>query len=101
MQAIQTKFLPATNARDYRIKASCERGSITIPFPETIEGEEAHRFAVDALLKKFQKEDSARAEEQEAVHWWPGGYVMGAVKGGFVAVGIFSFNTYGKSEASK
>lgn len=34
MQAIQTKYLPATNYRGSRIKATCERGSLTIGYSE-------------------------------------------------------------------
>lgn len=32
-QAIQTKYLPATSFKGSRIKAWCERGSITIDYP--------------------------------------------------------------------
>lgn len=57
MQAIQTKFLPATNNRGSRIKASCDRGSITIPYPHELSGDECHREAVRQLLKRFVAED--------------------------------------------
>ncbi|TXH40544.1 MAG: hypothetical protein E6Q97_39425 [Desulfurellales bacterium] len=33
MQAIQTRYLGPTNSRGSRIKAWCDRGSITIPYP--------------------------------------------------------------------
>lgn len=58
MQAIQTKYLPATNNRGSRIKASCERGSITIPYPHELSGDEVHREAVRQLLARFIREDS-------------------------------------------
>lgn len=32
MQAIKTKYLPATNTKPSRIKAECEAGSITISY---------------------------------------------------------------------
>jgi hypothetical protein len=58
MQAIRTKYLPATNSRGSRIKATCERGSITIPYPYDLSGDEVHREAVRQLLARFIKEDS-------------------------------------------
>lgn len=58
MQAIQTKYLPATNSRGSRIKASCDRGSLTIDYPHELWGDEVHREAVRQLLARFIKEDS-------------------------------------------
>lgn len=53
MQAIQTKYLGPTNYRGARIKARCEAGSITIDYPyEKNAGEDAHRVAADALMRK-------------------------------------------------
>ena len=61
MQAIVTKFLPATDCRGARIKAACERGTITIPYPyERGPGEEPHRVACEALVARFDAEDRAR-----------------------------------------
>lgn len=60
MQAIITKFIPATNFKGSRIKASCERGSITIDYPHEFSGDDCHIAAVDALVAKFVKEDKAR-----------------------------------------
>lgn len=58
MQAIHSKYLPATNSRGSRIKATCERGSITIPYPHDLSGDEVHREAVRQLLERFIREDS-------------------------------------------
>lgn len=58
MQAITTKYLPATNTKCSRIKAICERGSVTIPFDYSGDNENAHRSAVEALVAKFVAEDS-------------------------------------------
>lgn len=58
MQAIITKYLPATNTKGSRIKAVCERGSVTIPFNHSGDSENAHRLAVQALVAKFVAEDS-------------------------------------------
>lgn len=57
MQAIQTKYLPATNTRGSRIKATCERGSITIDYPHDLSGDEVHREAVRHLIARFLRED--------------------------------------------
>lgn len=60
MQAIQTKYLPATNYRGSRVKATCERGSITIDYPHELSGDAVHIAAADALVARFVKEDAAR-----------------------------------------
>ena len=60
MQAIITKFISATNCRGSRIKASCERGSIIISYPDELSGDAVHIAAADALVSKFVKEDADR-----------------------------------------
>ena len=60
MQAIVTKYLPATNTRGSRIKAYCERGAVTISYPYELTIEAAHIAAADALIARFVKEDAAR-----------------------------------------
>ncbi len=60
MQAIQTKYLPATNVKGSRIKAWCERGSITISYPDELSGDACHVYAADKLVEKFVKEDEKR-----------------------------------------
>jgi len=53
MQAIVTKYLPATNFRGSRIKAACVDGSVTIPYPYEFSGQAVHRAAAEALVAKF------------------------------------------------
>ena len=61
MQAIITKYIPATDLRGSRIKARCDRGSITIGYPhERRQGEDAHRAACEALVARFDAQDRAR-----------------------------------------
>lgn len=67
MQAIRTKYLAATNFRGCRIKAVCERGTITISYPVelisypfALSGDACHVAAADALVAKFVKEDAER-----------------------------------------
>lgn len=50
MQAIQTKYLPATDFNPSRIKATCSAGSITIEYPHELSGQAVHRAAAEALV---------------------------------------------------
>ena len=55
MIAIQTKYLPVTNATGSRIKAFTEDGrSATIPYPHEFSGHVCHFQAVKALAKKHK-----------------------------------------------
>ncbi len=53
MEAIITKYLPATNSRGSRIKATCASGSVTIPYPHELSGQAVHRAAAEALVAKL------------------------------------------------
>lgn len=55
MQAILTKYLGPTNSRGSRIKASCEAGSVTVPF--TYGAINAHEYAAYVLLAKLGWDD--------------------------------------------
>lgn len=57
-QGIITKYLPATDRRGSRIKASAERGSLTIGYPHEFNTEGAHRHAARMLIAKFCAEDA-------------------------------------------
>jgi hypothetical protein len=59
MQAITTKYLGPTNFRGSRIKASCEAGSITLPYDYN-ENDGGHYGAAVALIKKLGWEDHGR-----------------------------------------
>ena len=52
MQAIHTRYLPATNVKGSRIKAESAAGSITIGYPH--ESNEPHVTAALALMDKLQ-----------------------------------------------
>lgn len=80
-QAILSKYIPATNTRGSRIKAWCERGSITIPYPHDLTGAACHRAAVDALLSKFRAEDGVECS-------WSRPYVTGGTADGYAHVFI-------------
>jgi hypothetical protein len=50
MQAITTKYLPATNTKGARIKASCAARSIIVPYTYS---DEPHRAAALALITRL------------------------------------------------
>lgn len=52
-QSIQTKFIPCSNTRGSRVKATTSSGlSATVSFDHGLRSEEAHWEAVKALLAK-------------------------------------------------
>jgi hypothetical protein len=74
MKAIVTKYLPATNFRGSRIKASdLDGNSITIPYPHELNWSngETHRKAAIALCDKMG---------------WYGRLVQGSLKTGYAFV---------------
>ena len=52
-QAITTKYLPATNMRGSRIKASAAAGSVTLHYDSGLNSEENHATAAQALINKM------------------------------------------------
>lgn len=83
MQAIETKYIPAANTRGSRIKAECDRGSITIGYPHDLSGDACHIAAADALVEKFVKEDAARYGTNK--NPWSKPRVCGGLKSGHYA----------------
>lgn len=80
-QAITTKFIAPTNFKGARIKAMCERGSITIQ--QGYAGIEAdHKEAIDRLIAKFVAEDLATYGEKPDGNTWSSPYVLGWLPGG-------------------
>jgi len=69
LQAIETKIIAATNHRGTRIKASCERGSITISYPYEMNTAAAHVFAAQCLVNSFLREDEERFGPQPKNPW--------------------------------
>lgn len=84
MQAIQTKFLSATNFKGSRIKATCERGSLVIPLDYGLSGDKVHRAAADALILRFIDQDFARGIPKET-NPWNRRYVTGGMPDGSCA----------------
>lgn len=54
MQAILTKYLGPTNTKGSRIKASCAKGSIIIPYPHEFDVTTAHNFAANRLSEVME-----------------------------------------------
>ena len=53
LQAIQTKYLPATNTCGNRIKATCATWSITIDWSYDLDTDECHERAAKALMDRL------------------------------------------------
>lgn len=60
MQAIITKFIPATNYRPSRYKATCQRGSITVSAACELNNEENHEMARNLLCHEFASQDTIK-----------------------------------------
>ncbi len=60
MQAIITKYVPATNYKPSRMQAKCERGSLTVSYEHGLNIDENHRTVCDALCAKFTAEDQKK-----------------------------------------
>ena len=73
-QAIVTRYVCPTNTRGARIRATCDRGSVSIPYPdEANQGADAHAVAVRSLLAKFAEEDGADRSWPSFERWVCGG----------------------------
>jgi hypothetical protein len=58
-QTIITRYLGPTNHRGSRIKATAWRASVTIPYPDELNSDRAHRAAAEALCDKLAHGDGA------------------------------------------
>lgn len=81
MQAIQTSFLSPTNHRPSRIKAQCDRGSVTVAWNYGLSVEENHRAAASALCAKFVAEDR-KAYGEHCQSAWSRAFVTGFLRDG-------------------
>lgn len=52
-QAITTKYFGAGNVKGSRVKATAAAGSVTIPYDDSLNSENAHAAAAQALANKF------------------------------------------------
>lgn len=70
MQAILTKYLPATNFKCSRIKATCERGSVVVSYDSSYSDQRAHEIACERLIDKFTTEDAVKYGTKRAENPW-------------------------------
>jgi hypothetical protein len=82
MQAITTKYYGPSNGRESRIKAACERGSLTVGWNHALNSTYNHIAAAKALLAKFAAEDVAKYGGKAEDHHW------GAVAAGEIYTGL-------------
>ena len=85
-QPIFTKYLPATETKGSRVKASCERGSITLSWPCELGTQEAHCYAAQCLVERFIAQDAKKYGSDPVKNPWNGKRYMGGIKGGYVHV---------------
>lgn len=52
-QAIETRYLGATNTKDGRIKATAAAGSVTVPYAYELTTADAHKAAALTLIDKM------------------------------------------------
>lgn len=52
-QAITTKYLGPSNVRGSRVKASCQAGSLTLDWTHSLNGNENHMAAAQALANRL------------------------------------------------
>jgi hypothetical protein len=83
-QSIQTKYLPATNHKGSRVKAWCERGSVTIGYNSSLNRDEAHAAAVEALIEGFLIEDVLHDGQPKGKNPWNGHWIGHDTGNGFV-----------------
>jgi|688.fasta_scaffold1118634_2 hypothetical protein len=85
MQAIHSKYLPATYSKGSRIKAICERGFITIDYPHELSGDAVHRKAALQLLERFVSEDWTERAIPPSQNPWKREFVTGCLPDGTFA----------------
>ena len=85
MQAIQTKYFAPTDTKGARIKATCERGTRTIPYPYELSGDSVHREAALQLIERFVAEDWKERSIPPSQNPWKRAFVSGSLSDGTMA----------------
>ena len=85
MQSIQTKYLPPTDTKGARIKATCERGTRTIPYPYELSDDSVHREAALQLVEMFVAEDWKERATPPSQNPWKRVFVTGSLPDGTMA----------------
>jgi hypothetical protein len=82
MQAIITKYLPATMKRSSRIRAKCERGQIIASWSYDLDAENNHIEAARELCRKFAAHDAEHYMTPQAGNPWLRPFVSGCLLSG-------------------
>lgn len=85
MQAIITKYLPATNTKSSRVKATCARGSLVVSYPHELSGDAIHEYAATQLVNKFVALDLHVYGTPRSKNPWAKARVLGTLPSGDVA----------------
>jgi hypothetical protein len=75
--SIHTRFLPATNCRGARIKATLGKDSVVIPYPYDKTGGNCHQEAAEALQSKLRT-----THDTGGWHAWDRPFVSGELPDG-------------------
>lgn len=82
MQAIITKYVPPTNTKPGRVKATCERGSLTVSWDHGLDDGANHRAVCDALCLRFDVEDEKKYGSKFGPHSWGRSKASGQIPSG-------------------
>ncbi len=82
MQAIISKYLPATNFKPSRIKASCERGSVIVSYDSAQNEQGVHVWAANKLCERFVAEDAIKYGSRAETNPWAKPRVVGQIPSG-------------------
>lgn len=85
MQAIVTRYVPATNTKPSRIKASCARGSVVVSYPHELSGEAVHSYGADSLVAKFVALDAKEYGTSSEKNPWNRKRIIGSLPSGEMA----------------
>jgi hypothetical protein len=88
MQKIDVKFLPAGRVKGSRLKAYCERGSLTLDCPHELHRDEWAEYMVKHLVAKFLKEDEHKYQSNPSANPWAGPWAVGENKSHWSAVNV-------------
>lgn len=67
MQSIVTKYIPATNTKPSRIKATCWRGSVTLSFNHELSVTGNHEAAIKYMADELTRIDAYPLQKWEVV----------------------------------
>lgn len=70
MQAIRTKFIPATDKTGKRVSAECEGGRIVMPYWYNLDGQANHAAAALILIEKLGWEDRYAGACFKGDYYW-------------------------------